>query len=91
MTTPNAMPSKAHAATVRSPRRRQAPNPAISANLSDLRQSILSALLDNKQYLVRDGKGKPAKDDDGNRIVRGTLANNVSNENVERAARRWVA
>ncbi|WKW87278.1 hypothetical protein SEA_CHARGERPOWER_63 [Mycobacterium phage Chargerpower] len=49
-----------------------------------LHQQILSALLSNPVRRVPVAKGSA--------ITRpvGTLANNVSEENIERAARRWI-
>ncbi|QXO14338.1 hypothetical protein SEA_CHASER_99 [Mycobacterium phage Chaser] len=54
--------------------------PVAQPNL--LHQIVLGHLVDNKQVYV------PVKDGQG--YWRGTLANNVSAENVDLAARRWI-
>ncbi|AXH67905.1 hypothetical protein J4T99_gp100 [Mycobacterium phage Bromden] len=54
--------------------------PVAQPNL--LHQIILGHLVDNKQVYV------PVKDGQG--YWRGTLANNVSERNVDLAARRWI-
>ncbi|ALF00402.1 hypothetical protein SEA_ARCHIE_96 [Mycobacterium phage Archie] len=50
-----------------------------------LHQMIVGALLDNKQVYVPAPKGV-----DGPGHWRGTLANNVSELNMDRAAKRWL-